>query len=137
MGLGKAAARIVAVPVDVAGAGVNAAGEATTAVVFGTKGAVNGLLDGASGAGVRVVRGAQTAATGVTKAARKLLLKTGNSVNSAFSMRGGRRSRKNRNNMTMRKNKSNKNRSNKNRSNKNRSNKNRSNKNRKNRSNKH
>jgi hypothetical protein len=132
MGLGKAAARIVAVPVDVAGAGVNAAGEATTAVVFGTKGAVNGLLDGASGAGVRVVRGAQTAATGVTKAARKLLLKTGNSVNSAFSMRGGRRSRRNRNNMTMRsnKNRSNKNRSNKNRSNKNRSNKNRSNKNR-------
>jgi hypothetical protein len=120
MGLGKAAARIVAVPVDVAGAGVNAAGEATTAVVFGTKGAVNGLLDGASGAGVRVVRGAQTAATGVTKAARKLLLRTGNSVNSAFSMRGGRRST----------------RKNKNRSNKNRSNKNRSNKNRKNRSNK-
>ena len=129
MGLGKAAARIVAVPVDVAGAGVNAAGEASTAVVVGTKSAVNGLLDGVSGAGVRVVRGAQTAAGGVTKAARKLLLRTGNSVNSAFSMRGGKRStRKNKNRTN--KNRSNKNRSNKNRSNKNKSNKNRSNKNR-------
>ena len=115
MGLGKLTSRIVAVPVDFAGAGVNAAGEATTAVVVGTKGAVNGLLDGASGAGLRVVRGAQTAASGVTKAAKKLLLKTGNSVNSAFSMSGGRRSRRNRNNMTMRKNKNRKNRSNRNR----------------------
>ena len=106
-------AQLVAVPVDVANAGVNAAGDATTAVVVGTKGAVNGLLDGASGAGIKVVRGAQTAASGVTKAARKLLLKTGNSVNSALHMRGGRRSRRNRNNMTMRKNR--KNRSNKNR----------------------
>jgi hypothetical protein len=120
MGVGKAAARIVAVPFDFAGAGVNAAGEASTAVVVGTKSAVNGLLDGVSGAGVRVVRGAQTAAGGVTKAARKLLLRTGNSVNSALSMRGGRRSRRNRNNMTMRKNRNRSNKNRKNRSNRNR-----------------
>ena len=115
MGLGKLASRIVAVPVDVAGGTAKAAGKATTAVIVGTKGAVNGLLDGASGAGVKVVRGAQTAATGVTKAAKDLLLNTGRSVNSAFNMKGGRRSRKNRNNMTMRKNKNRKNKSNRNR----------------------
>ena len=129
MGIGKAAAKIVAVPVDVAGAGVNAAGDATTAVVVGTKSAVNGLLEGASGAGVKVVRGAQTAATGVTSAAKKFLVRSGTSLNGALGMRGGRRStRKNKNRSN--KNRSNKNRSNKNRSNKNRKNKNRSNKNR-------
>lgn len=122
MGLGRLASKIIAVPVDVAGGTARAAGKASTAVIVGTKGAVNGVIDGASGAGVKVIHGAQTAATGVTKAAKDLLLNTGKSVNSAFNMKGGRRSRKNRNNMTMRKNK---NRKNKNRSNKNRSNKNR------------
>jgi hypothetical protein len=109
---GRRLSKIVAVPVDVAGAGVKAAGDATTAVIVGTKSAVNGLLDGVSGAGVRVVRGASHAATGVTTAASRLLRRTGNSLNSALSMRGGRR---NRNNMTMRRNRTNRNRSNRNR----------------------
>ena len=128
--LGGKLAKIVAVPVDVAGGTAKAAGEASTAVIVGTKGAVNGLIEGASGAGVKIVRGASHAATGVTGAATRLLRKTGNSINSALSMRGGRRStRKNKNKSNKnRKNKSNKNKSNKNR--KNKSNKNRSNKNR-------
>lgn len=108
-------AKIVAVPVVFAGDAAKATGDAGAAVIVGTKSAVNGVIDGASGAGVKVLRGATQAASGVTKAATKLLRKTGNSVNSAI-MKGGKRN-------ATRKNKSKKDRKNKNKTNKNRKNK--------------
>ena len=97
MGLGGAAAKIVAVPVQVLGGAANSAGEAGTAVIVGTNGAVTGVIEGASGAGVKVIKGARKAATGVTSAAVKLLRKTGSAVNDAFTMHGGKRNRTNKN----------------------------------------
>ena len=94
------------------GGAVNAAGEASTAVVVGTTNAVNGLIDGASGAGVSVIKGARRAASGVTAAAKKLLERTGKAANGALGMKGGRRNRTNRN-------RKNKNRTNRNRRNRN------------------
>jgi hypothetical protein len=122
---------VVAVPVKLVGRTADAAGKVSTAVVVGSRGAVNETVKGLSGAGIGVVSGAKRAITGTTGALANLLKQTGRNADGAVTglFKGGRRNtRKNKNRSN--KNRSNKNRKNKNRSNKNRSNKNRSNKNR-------
>ena len=95
-GPGVIAARIVSVPVKVAGSVVNAAGSASTAVIVGSKNAVNGVVSGAANAGVKVLSGARKATTGVTRAAARLLRRTGRNLNSV--LKGGRRNKTNKTN---------------------------------------
>jgi hypothetical protein len=130
-GVTEKLANVVGVPIILAGRTADAAGDVSTAVVVGSKAAVDATVKGLSRAGIGDVSGARKAITGTTGALSSLLKQSARNVDGAVTgiFKGGRRStRKNKNRKN--KNRSNKNRSNKNRSNKNRSNKNRSNKNR-------
>jgi len=92
-GLGGYTAKVVSLPVKLAGNVANAAGSASTAVIVGSKNAVNGIVSGAANTGVKVLSGARRATAGVTKAAAKLLNKTGRSFNSVLPRVGGGRNK--------------------------------------------
>ena len=111
-GLGGYTAKVVSLPVKLAGNVANAAGSASTAVIVGSKNAVNGIVSGAANAGVKVLSGARKATAGVTRAAANLLRNTGRNFNSV--LKGGRRNKTKKNKKNKNKNKSNKNKSNKN-----------------------
>ena len=106
-GVGEYTARVVSLPVKVAGNVANAAGSASTAVIVGSKNAVNGVVSGAANAGIKVLSGARKGVAGVTRAAAKLLKKTGSSLNGVLPRVGGGRNKTNKSNKN-RKNKTNK-----------------------------